>query len=186
VPIHRFRRTAKILGALLFCGAVVSWPCAARADVSSWFFVGGGAAGFRPAFPDKPLIGVMQIETGMGTSPVHPIVVGGLLKSMTFFGHGTDLAITARVATRGFVLGDWGVALDAGGFERWWGVGSAGGIGALVLGGPVGIQATAFGEIGTGEVKTFGATIGIDLIRMTVHRTTATGHWLNPYPTGGP
>jgi hypothetical protein len=186
VPTKNAPRIVKLSFVLLFSLAAVCSAKTARADVSSWFFAGGGAAAFDPAVPGKSLIGLMQLETGMGTSPVHPFVVGGLLKTMTFFGQGTDLVLAARVATRGFVLGNWGLALDAGGFERWWGpLGSSGGIGALVLGGPVGIQATAFGEIGTGDMRTFGFTLGIDLMRMTVHRTTGLGHWTNPYPTGG-
>lgn len=185
MPTKNATRIVKVCAVLLLSSAAVFSAKTARADVSSWFFAGGGAATFDQKSSGSDTAGLMQLEAGMGTSPAHPFVVGGLLKTMTFFGHGTDLALVARVATRKFVLGDWGLALDAGGFERWWGpLGSSGGIGALVLGGPVGIQATAFGEIGSGDMRAFGFTLGIDLMRMTVHRTTGLGHWTNPYPTG--
>jgi hypothetical protein len=169
--------------AALSC-ALICTAGAARADVSSWAFLGGGAAGLERAGTTDWPAGLMQLEIGMGTPASHPFVVGGLLKTMTFFGHGTDLAIAAWLAPRGFVVGDWGLALDAGGFERWWGpVHSEGGIGALVLGAPLGLQATAFGELGSSDEHTYGFTIGVDLMRMTVHRTTGLEHWQNPYQT---
>jgi hypothetical protein len=182
VQTPKARPFARLAGTLLVSSAVVCAAGTAHADVSSWFFAGGGAAVVdQPTFGKSP-IGLMQLETGMGTPPTNALVVGGLLKTMTFFGHGTDLALVARVATVGFVRGSWGVAVDAGGFERWWGpVGSGGGIGALVLGAPVGIQASAFAETGTSDMRTFGFTIGVDLMRLTVHRTTALSYWTNPY-----
>ena len=39
-------------------------------------------------------------------------------------------------ATGGFVQGGWGLAIDAGGYQRFLGEGSQGGLGALVLGAP--------------------------------------------------
>jgi hypothetical protein len=185
VPTTNVRRAQKLCSVLLLSSAAVCSTRLARADVSSWFYAGGGAAAFDPHAAGDSASGLMQLETGMGTAPNHPLIVGGLLKTMTFFGRGTDLALVARAASRGFVAGSWGLAVDAGGFERWWGpVWSEGGIGALVLGAPLGIQATVFGEIGTGDMRAFGMTIGIDLLRMTVHRSTGLEHWQNPNRLG--
>src|SRR6185436_4443022 len=90
------------------------------------------------------------------TSPAGFLVVGGLFHLETHFGRGTDLGLLARVATQGFQLGTWGVALDLGGYERFWGVGSEGGVGALVLGAPWGLTLRGEGAMGTNDARSFG------------------------------
>lgn len=156
-------------------------PKLAHADVSSWFFAGGGAASLeRHGASDQ--YGALRLQLGMGSPPDAPIVVGGVAHSLSFFGAGTDLALTARAATGGFVRGDWGVALDAGGYRRWWGVGSTGFLGSVVLGAPFGLQAVLDFEKGTSEAQAFAAFVGIDFLRLTVYRTVGTSFIPNPNP----
>jgi hypothetical protein len=107
-------------------------------------------------------------------------VVGGVFKTLTFFGRGTDLALTFRTATGGFVRGGFGVALDLGGYERFWETGSEGFIGALVLGAPLGLQLTATTQQGTNDLHAYTATLGIDFLRLTVYRNVGGGYWPNP------
>ena len=184
LPAHR---TARLSRAAALLGASVALSAEpARADVTSWFFAGGGAAAFTPDVTGKWPNGIMLLETGMGSPPTGPLVVGGLFKTVTFFGHGTDLALVVRTATGGFVHGGFGLAIDAGGFERFWGLSSAGGFGAIVLGAPLGIQASAFAQIGTNDVRGYGGIAGIDLLRLTVHRSTSRNYWPNPFQVGAP
>jgi hypothetical protein len=106
--------------------------------------------------------------------------VGGVVKSLSYFGNGTDLAMTMRFASGGFARGGFGFAVDAGAYQRWWGEDSTGFLGALVLGGPLGLQLTALTEQGTSDVQAYAATLGIDFLRLTVYRNAPGGYWPNP------
>jgi hypothetical protein len=153
----------------------------ARADVTSWFAVSGGAASVAQVDVPRTTAVSLQLETGVGTSPGASFVLGGLLKSLTFFGQGTDLALAARLATGRFVRGGWGVAVDAGPYRRWWGVRSTGVLGQLVVGAPFGLEVSAFTEQGSHEARAYGALLGIDLLRLTVYRAnTQSSSWYNP------
>src|SRR5438132_1713788 len=91
---------------------------------------------------DRP--GALQLEMGVGSPPHGAVVVGGLLKTMTFFSKGTDVVFAPRVATGGFVRGGFGLALDAGAYQRWWGPeNSTGFMGSVILGAPFGLQLAA-------------------------------------------
>jgi hypothetical protein len=151
----------------------------ARADVSSWVYAGFGPASFEGGERQRY---TLQLETGLGTPPA-AIVAGGLFRVQPYFGEGTDLALLARVATRGFVQGGFGVALDAGGYERFWGEGSQGGLGSLVLGVPWGINLSASAGIGTNDARFASITLGLDFARLTVYRTSGTNWFLNPHAT---
>jgi hypothetical protein len=154
----------------------------ARADVTSWFYAGGGAGrqSHDQGPSDHPAL--MQLEMGVGSPPHGPVTVGGLLKTFTYFGQGTDLALVTRGATGGFVRGGFGLALDAGAYQRWWGAeDSTGFMGSLVLGAPFGLQIAATTEQGS-HVKFYGATIGVDFLRLTVYRTALSSFWPNPFP----
>jgi hypothetical protein len=154
----------------------------ARADVTSWFYAGGGMMAMTQNQGPTPKPGTLQFEMGLGSPPHGPVTVGGLLKTMTFFGQGTDLALVTRGATGAFVRGNFGVALDAGAYQRWWGpVNSTGFVGSLILGAPFGLQLAATTEQGS-NVHTYGATIGIDFLRLTVYRTALRSFWPNPFP----
>lgn len=154
----------------------------ARADVSSWFLAGGGVT-FLPhdhLATQRP--GTLHLELGVGSPPHTPVIVGGVFKSLTFFGQGTDLLLVTRVASGGFVRGGFGLAVDAGGYQRWWGVtNSTGFTGALVFGAPFGLELTALTEQGSNQVHTYGATIGVDFLRLTVYRTALNNVWPNPF-----
>jgi len=160
---------------------VATWAVDARADVSSWFYAGGGATQLKGETLPTVRPGTLQLELGMGSPPDGVLIVGGLFKMMTFFSEGTDLALTTRFASGGFVRGGFGIALDAGGYQRWWGRSSTGFLGAVVLGAPLGLQLTAMTEQGTENVHSYGGTIGIDFLRLTVYRTTLRDFWPNPF-----
>jgi hypothetical protein len=154
----------------------------ARADVTSWFYAGGGMMAMTHAQLPTDRPAALQVEMGVGSPPHGSVIVGGLVKTMTFFGQGTDLAFVARGATGGFVRGGFGVALDAGVYQRWWGVDdSTGFLGSLVLGAPFGLQLAATTEQGS-NVHVYGATLGIDFLRLTVYRTALSSFWSNPFP----
>ena len=151
----------------------------ANADAASWFAVGGGTGALMEAGATSYPV-ALQIETGIGSSPVSPVVVGGLIKSFSYFGRGTDLVLALRTATGGFARGGFGFALDAGGYQRWWELDSRGFYGAFVVGLPYGLQVTAMTEQGTNDRQTYGATFGIDFLRLTVYRNATGGYWPNP------
>lgn len=156
---------------------------AARADSSAWMFVGGGLVGSKMNGEDISSSGSMSFDIGVGTSPDGVVVVGGLLKIIPVFGSGTDFALTLRGATRGFQAGDFGLAIDAGGYARYWDGGSVGGTGAVVLGAPLGLQLSLQGLVGTNEALGFGAIAGIDFLRLTTQRQTMLDFWPNPSPS---
>lgn len=114
------------------------------------------------------------------------MVVGALARVTPYLGHGTDLALVARAASRGFVTGDWGLALDAGPYGRWWGAESSGFTGALQLGAPYGLTLGLNASVGSNEQRTFGAVIGVDLLRLTVYRLGGQNWWSNPRPAWRP
>jgi hypothetical protein len=154
----------------------------ARADVSSWFFAGGGIGVLphdqRPN--DRP--GTLQLEIGVGSPPQTAVVLGGILKSMTFFGQGTDLAFVARGASGGFVRGGFGLALDLGAYQRWWGeANSTGFLGSIVFGAPFGLQLAMTTEQGSNMTHGYVATLGIDFLRLTVYRAALQNVWPNPF-----
>jgi hypothetical protein len=166
----------------------------ARADVSGWAFLGGGAVAWKQpdAFPplalpatkaDLGVQGALTFDVGVGTSPDGPVIVGGLFRLMPFIGHGTDLALLGRIATRGFQQGSFGLALDAGGYARFWGNQSSGFLGELVLGAPLGFELRLLGSKGTGDAIAYGAIAGVDVLRLTVFRQVFLDWWQNPSPT---
>lgn len=182
------RTTSRALGPLAIgaclCAGVALGPRDAHADVSSWFFAGGGygSVGQHGATDQHP---EMRLQLGLGSPPSGPVAVGGLFQTLTWFGAGTDLALTARAATGGFVRGGFGFALDAGGYRRFWGAGSTGFLGSVVVGGPWGLQATVDYASGSDAAHAYGAVIGIDFLRLTVYRTTGEDWFPNPFPATG-
>jgi hypothetical protein len=172
-------RGSRRLSAALFGLAAASFSLSARADASSWFSIAGGAGAWTEG-GTRQFPGALQLELGMGSSPARAVVVGGVAKSLSYFGKGTDLAFTLRGASGGFARGGFGFAIDAGAYQRWWGEDSSGFFGALVLGGPLGLQLTAMTEQGTNDVRAYAATLGIDFLRLTVYRNATGGYWPNP------
>jgi hypothetical protein len=161
--------------------AVLALASPARADVSSWASVASGPTWLDDGI-EKRSVASLQMEAGIGLPPSAPLIVGGLFDVTTHFGQGTDLGLLSRFATRGFVLGDWGGAIDLGGYERFWGRKSAGFEGKLVLGAPWGLELGLGGGFGTKDAKFFGFTLGVDFARLTVFRTIGENWFPNPYP----
>jgi hypothetical protein len=168
-------RTLLVLAVL-----VLSSP--ARADVSSWVSAAAGATMLEDRL-GRSTAPTLELKTGIGTPPLGGfLAVGGLLQLQTHFGKGTDLGLVARFATKGYVLGDFGVALDLGGYQRFYGERSRGGLGALVLGAPWGFFLSAGGGLGTKDERHGGLVLGIDFARLTVYRDVGTSSFPNPHP----
>lgn len=156
---------------------------AARADVSSWLFWGMGPSAFDNSSYGRALATSMQLDAGIGLPPSYDVVPGFLLRMNTRFGDGSDLALLIRTATGGYARGNWGVAVDLGGYERWWGAEpSPGFAGTLSLGVPWGITLNANFQQGSNDVRTYAAVLGLDLARFTVYRSSGLDWWSNPYP----
>jgi hypothetical protein len=176
------RRALGTGGAGLAClVATILGAAPVKADPASWLFLGGGD-GRLESSGQSVQRGIFQFEAGLGSPADGPVVAGGVFKTLTFFGRGTDLALALRGATGGFVRGGFGLALDLGGYERFWERGSAGFAGALVLGAPFGLQASLHTEIGTHEDKTYAVVLGIDFLRLTVFRDIGLNWLPNPSP----
>jgi len=180
--------------ALPFVAAALFASTDARADVTSWFAIGGGGASERslPA-ATRNLAIAMTSTVGVGSSPLAPVVVGGVVRGTLMFGMGIDLGVAVRAATGGFARGDWGLALEAGALWRSWGDGSYGDWpvqAVLTAGSPWGFEVAAGAQLwsldGGTAAQGFFAALEIDLLRLTVMRQGGTEHWWpNPNPAGG-
>jgi hypothetical protein len=166
--------------------AVVLPARVARADVSSWAFVGGGVSRLQQNTLPATTVPAMRLEIGLGTPPTNPIVFGGVFSLDPYFGHGSDLSLLLRTASRGYVTGNFGLALDLGPYERFWGDKSVGGEGTLWFGAPWGICLGVNAGIGSENAREFSGIIGLDFARLTVYRTSGTNWFINPYPAYRP
>jgi hypothetical protein len=182
--ILQTRRVRAGLLATAVSAGIALCPAPARADVSSWLFVGNGPSNLHQADFDSRQRWSLQLETGLGTPPGNAVVIGGLGRIQTHFGLGTDLAVLVRTASRSFVTGGWGGAIDLGPYRRFWGIGSTGGSGALVLGAPWGLTLSVGASLGSHDAQTYSAVLGIDFARLTVYRTSGQNFWVNPFPPG--
>jgi len=174
---------------LAWSGAALALLCAARparADVSSWVFAGGGVSQLSQNTLSSRVVGSMRVHFGMGTDPSHPLIVGGLFSWEPHFGYGSDISQSLRIATRGYVNGGLGLALDLGPYERFWREGSVGGASTLWLGAPWGVSLGLGGSVGSNEAHSFSAILGIDFARLTVYRNSGTSTFLNPFPAYRP
>ncbi len=174
-----------VVSSLGLCAAL-AFAGRAHADVSSWAYVGSGVSSLKQRNLTLRSDPTLAIETGMGTAPNHPLVVGGLFKLQALFGDGADLGLSLRLASRGFVTGRFGLALDAGPYQRFWGAGSSGGQASLVLGAPWGITLSVGGGMGTNDARQYGATLGLDFARLTVYRLSGENWFPNPHPAYRP
>lgn len=177
-------RAAAVSSAALF--AALFYAPRAHADASSWLFLGGGGSSLEMAGEGPEVQPLFQLETGVGSSPADPLIIGGLGRMQTHFGQGTDLGLALRLATHGFVNGQWGGALDLGGYQRWWGSESTGFAGALVLGAPWGITMSLGAHYGSNDAQGFSGVLGIDLLRLTVYRRSGESWWKNSFPAYRP
>jgi hypothetical protein len=168
----------------------VAFACVARparADVTSWLSASGGATSIVEQDGDASKTRAsMRLDLGVGSRPTGAFVVGGLVRTSTYFGAGTDMGTAVRLATGGFARGTWGVALDAGVYSRAWGTGSWGGLGSFAVGGPFGLQVSLDATRGSEGAQTLGAFLGVDLLRLTAWRTSGLGWFPNPSPAVAP
>jgi hypothetical protein len=181
--------------ALLAAAALADEPREARADVSSWMAVGsGGSVQYNRETATSDFAPSLTYSMGVGSSPIAPVVIGGLVRGQTFFGLGTDLGVALRGSTGGFARGDWGVALDVGAAWRPWSTDAHGEwpLQLVLTGGaPWGFQlalGTEFWDVSGGGIPAQGffAAIEVDLLRLTVMRQGSTDPWwFNPTPAGG-
>jgi hypothetical protein len=160
--------------------AVFSFSPPAHADPSAWVFAGGGGMLWKQGENPLSPSGALSFDLGLGTTPDAPFIVGGLFRITPILGSGTDMAWLARVATRGFQSGVFGLALDAGAYARVWGTGSGGFTGSLTAGVPLGFSVSFQAMVGTGDTLGFGAIAGIDFLRLTLYRQTLLQWWPNP------
>ncbi len=187
---------------LAFAAALAASVCTlhafsveARADTSSWL-TGGGGYGFQHSDSrgvyDRA--SALSFSIGVGTQPTSSVVVGGLLRTTTYFSLGTDLGLSARIASGSFARGQWGLAFDFGPGWRSWGRGADYGrfpLHAMIVGGaPWGLQLGIGGDIwsigGAPAAQGAVAILEIDLLRLTVMRQGSTDRWWeNPSPAGG-
>src|SRR5687768_9294276 len=76
------------LVAMALLSASFASAAAARAEPSTWFYAGAGAAdlNFRPE--EYPML--IQLETGLGSPAKHGFVVGGLFQFHGYLANGAD------------------------------------------------------------------------------------------------
>jgi len=187
------RRSPSLLTAPFVC-ALTFLAADARADVSSWLSVGGGAAAqLAQGATTRDVAGTFTYSVGVGSSPRAPFVLGVLYRGVTMVGLGTDVGAAVRLATGSFARGNWGLALDAGVAWRAWGSGSYGDSplqGVLTFGSPWGLQLAVGAEVWSLDngvsAQGFFAALEIDLLRLTVMRQGSSERWWpNPNPAGG-
>lgn len=168
--------------AAFFAAGLVS--ARAEADVSAWLQASAGQTTWKHGNNDFRVDGTISIDAGVGSSPKGVVVIGGLARVIPYTGSsmGADVALLARGATRGFMTGPFGVALDAGVYGRAWGTGSAGFAGGLTFGGPFGLSLSATVFAGTNDTLAIGSVLGIDFARLLLFRDQLRERWPNPRP----
>lgn len=153
-------------------------PGEARADVSSWVYVGGGLSRVDAGGTDD--YAALALDSGLGTPATAPVVVGLGFHGTGHFGYGLDLGGALRIAMSSYARGNFGVGLDLGPQYRFGDDDGTRGAARLLLGAPWGVAATVGGSYGKDEVKTFTVTLGLDFARLTVHRETGLNWFPNP------
>src|SRR5882724_3578979 len=88
----------------LCAGALVAlWAATSQADVTSWFYLGGGLVSSAWTPDATRQRGTLAMDLGMGSAPDKDLIVGGMFKTLALFGDGIDLGLAVRGATGGFV-----------------------------------------------------------------------------------
>jgi hypothetical protein len=155
----------------------------ARADVSSWFFTGAGPVAVAQPGQSTEWLSSLQVDAGIGSSPAASFATGGLLRMHVHFGGAADFGAFWRTATGGYVRGDWGAALDLGGYLRAGGDKAPGLAGTLSLGMPLGITLNLNAGRSVDETNTFAAVLGLDFARFTIYRSTGLDWFPNQFPS---
>jgi hypothetical protein len=186
----------QVLRALLppLTAALVLIAPAAQADLTSWLSLGGGySLSYDGVASRLDKAAVFSGTMGVGSTPISPVVVGGVIRTATRFGLGTDVGLMARVTSGGFSRGDWGFGGDFGASMRWWGSGDYGRypLQAVLLGGaPWGFQLAVGADLvnlgGQPPARGGFVLLEFDLLRFTLMRQGSTDTWWkNPSPAGG-
>lgn len=155
----------------------------ARADVSSWLFTGFGPSSVAQPGKGTDVRSSLQVDAGLGSSPAGTFALGGVARMHLHFGGGADFGAFLRSATGGYVRGNWGAAVDLGGYVRSWTDGSPGAAATLSLGAPLGFTLNLDAARGRDEVTTLAAVIGIDFARFTIYRSTGLTWFPNAFPS---
>lgn len=195
-PRSQARPSAAILrgAAGLVVLAVSIHSSNAAAEPTTWLSVGGGMAAERHALTGNEIVPVFSAAVGVGTDPNGSFSIGGLFRSTTYFGIGTELALGPRLATSGFTRGGFGFAFDLGVAARPYGRSDYGRLplqGGITVGFPWGVQLETGARVFdlSGQPSALGGfvTLGVDLLRLTVHRRGKTEQvWPNPAAAGAP
>jgi hypothetical protein len=181
-----------IVAACFGLGALAS-SSTAHADITSWLALGAGGgmqrsdvSGNVDAAPN------FTASVGVGSSPNPPVIVGGVFRALVNFGLGTDISVSARIASRGFVRGGFGLAFDVGPAYRYWRGGDYGTYpiqGVLTIGLPAGLQVGLGGHFWSLDANNSAlggfAVVEIDLLRLTLMRKdNLEQYWPNPSAAG--
>ena len=156
---------------------------AALAEPSAWVGLGGGALAWQDSGTKEYRIDpTLRIEAGIGIPDRYPVIAGGVfrLSPLLSSGTGVDMAWLARLCTRGYQVGGFGVALDFGPYARIWGTTSQGFAGSASLGAPLGLTLSFNMMAGSNDLLAFGGTFSIDILRLTLYRKTFLNWWPNP------
>ncbi len=166
--------------------AWLGWSGTAHAEISSWSSLGVGVARLEEPKRDNVLRLQTPIDVGVGLQPSLPVMVGWGAKITPYWGDGVDLGTYVRAATQNYVLGGFGVALDAGAYVRTFASKTGGFLGALNVGLPWGVVGTFIYARGPDGVQTIGGTVGLDFLRLTVYRLAGEQEWKNERPAWRP
>lgn len=168
-----------VASAVLLLGLTASGR--ARADVSSWLYLGVGGSALSGRNVVSPRV-AMQLDTGVGTSPHRAVIVGVGARMMPYFGEATDFSLYARAATQGYVTGRLGAAIDLGAYSGTGDSRTSGYLGTVNIGLPWGLVASGtYAMAGDGE-RAMTVTFGVDFLRLTVYRLSGEKQWPNVLP----
>ena len=199
IPLRAAIVTSALTGGLLA-------PSLVHAEPSAWVAVGGGVLGWRVPHLDKEAVAAdldtntpatpavyspghtiridptMRFEVGVGIPDRFPVLVGGVFRVTPLLASnsGADMSWLVRLCTRGFQVGGFGLAVDAGVYARTWGITSQGFEGSLTLGAPLGFALSFNVMAGSNTLLGGGAVASIDLLRLTLYRKTFLNWWPNP------
>jgi hypothetical protein len=153
----------------------------AKADVASWMYVGGGIG--RLTLPsgtsNSTTHAALALDTGFGTDPLSPVVVGFAFKALAYNEQGIDLGVALRGTSSGYSRGDWGVALDLGVMQRFWDQTATLPTATLGIGLPWGVTLAATGSSNFEATHSLAFTLGFDWARLTAHRASGESYWRN-------
>lgn len=162
--------------------ALILRPELAQADVASWMYVGAGVgrltlpSGSNDTTTNRA---TLALDTGFGTSPLSPVVVGFAFKALGYLEEGVDVGFALRGTSSGYSRGMWGVALDVGVMQRFWGQSATLPTASLSLGLPWGVTLAATAGSDFDATHTLGFTLGFDWARLTAHRASGESQWRN-------